>query len=239
MSVVRTRTRSARLPGVIEPVRSAYAEIDGPIECRELKQPLQSKRHLQADAVQVQREQDGHRAERIAADGRDVVGRQADLDARLQELAELDDAELRCPAQTPREPAAAEPRLARDCDRGRTGDQRLVGGRRRRGARGPASARCTTGRTTLVVRSTLTPSRAANCEGAEIARADVRTVGHARHGHPRTFRLRHTCRHGRRMRPMDFAGLARAKKDWIPDKDNLLTLWSTSCPSSSVGHERP
>ena len=53
MSVVRTRTRSARLPGVIEPVRSAYAEIDGPIECRELKQPLQSKRHLQADAVQV------------------------------------------------------------------------------------------------------------------------------------------------------------------------------------------
>ena len=24
--------------------------------------------------------------------------------------------------------------------------------------------------------------------------------------------------------PMDFAGLARVKKEWIPDKDNLLTL---------------
>jgi hypothetical protein len=47
----------------------------------------------------VQREQGAHGAERIAASGGDVIRRQADLDAGLQQFAELDDAKLRRPAR--------------------------------------------------------------------------------------------------------------------------------------------
>ena len=67
--------------------------------------------------------------------------------------------------------------------------------------------RCTTGRTTLVVRSMLTPNcRACATWASGDVSLDGTPVGMADDA------------------PMDFAGLARVKKEWIPDKDNLLTL---------------
>ena len=70
------------------------AEVDRAVERGELHQPLHRQRDLVADAVLMQREQNAHGDERIAIVVGGVVGRQADLDARLQHLAELDDADV-------------------------------------------------------------------------------------------------------------------------------------------------
>ena len=71
----------------------------------------------------------------------------------------------------------------------------------------PASPRCTTGRTTLAVP-----------EHADAELSGMRDMG-----------IRGRFAYGTPVgmaddAPMDFAGLARVKKDWMPDKDNLLTL---------------
>src|SRR5262249_57782704 len=82
------------------------ARVDRAMERGELNEPLHRQRDLVTDAVLMQREQNAHRDERIAVVVGGVVGRQADLDARLQQLAELDHADARWSA-----------RLARGCGR--------------------------------------------------------------------------------------------------------------------------
>src|SRR5262249_34973092 len=71
------------------------AEIDRAVDLRELNQPFQGKAYLVTDAVLVQREQNAHGDERIAVVVGGVVGREAGLDTRFQQLAELDHADAR------------------------------------------------------------------------------------------------------------------------------------------------
>ena len=102
------------------------AEVDRAIERCELHQALHRQRHLVADAVLMQREQNAHGDERIAIVVGGVVGREADLDARLQHLAELDDAELGRPARLARgRHRVADPARLQDRALLRRGEQRV------------------------------------------------------------------------------------------------------------------